>query len=69
MTFERIYFMNRFFLLLVCVLALVLSACGGSSTTPDPDPDPDPQPNELAGKYNGEVTVSDGGSLRLLLSQ
>jgi hypothetical protein len=65
MTFERSFWMNRFLLLAVSVLALVLSACRGSPTNPDPDPDPDPHPNELAGTYNGEVTVSDAGLFAL----
>jgi hypothetical protein len=65
MTFERSFWMNRFLLLAVSVLALVLSACRGSPTNPDPDLDPDPHPNELAGTYNGEVTVSDAGLFTL----
>jgi hypothetical protein len=48
---------NRYFFILLSVLALVLSACGGGSSNPDPDPDPDPNPdpdNALAGSYLGE---------------
>jgi hypothetical protein len=45
--------MNRFILILVGALALVLSACGGSGT-----PNPNPQPsNQLAGTYNGSFII------------
>lgn len=58
---KKTYQINRFLLLLVCILALVLSACGGGSSNPDPDPDPQPD-NQLAGTYDGEVTVGIGSS-------
>lgn len=51
--------MNRFVLIVISALVIVLSACGGSPN-PNPNPNPNPQPNnELAGKYNGRITFND----------
>jgi hypothetical protein len=51
--------MNRFFVIVVCALVLILSACG-SPSNPNPNPNPNPQPsNQLAGTYNGELIIGD----------
>jgi hypothetical protein len=50
-------FMNRFILVVVSALVLVLSACGGGSSNP-PANNP-PANSTLTGKYNGKLTFGD----------
>jgi hypothetical protein len=60
--------LNRFVLMMVGALVLVLSACGGSSDPPTNNPPTNNPPanNGLAGTYNGDLAEDVSGFFSLL---